>query len=139
MARADRAVARGHTASAEGAGEAVTWTGSWKNQYGSVLEITSHEDGTIAGWFTSAVDGGIKGERTRVTGFHLGDLVAFCLAGGPIVAAWTGVLRGDRLETLWHVAASERPAAPREGVPAVTRRLDVFEAFTTGADTFVRR
>ncbi len=116
----------------------MTWSGTWKNQYGSVLEITSDPDGTIHGWFTSAVDGGIKGRRTRVAGFHLGDLVTFCLAGGPIVAAWTGVLRGERLETLWHVAASQRPAAPREGAPAVDRRLGVFEAFTTGADTFVR-
>ncbi len=86
----------------------------------------------------SAVDGGLEGNRTPVTGFHNGDLVAFCVAGGPIVAAWTGLLRGDRLETLWHVAASQRPAAPREGAPAVLRQLGVFEAFTAGADTFVR-
>ncbi len=116
----------------------MTWTGSWTNQYGSVLEIASELDGAISGWFTSAVDGGLQGERTRVTGVHRGDLVTFCVAGGPIVAAWTGLLRGERVETLWHVAASERPAAPREGAPAVLRQLGVFEAFTAGADTFVR-
>ncbi len=116
----------------------MTWTGTWKNQYGSLLEIASDQDGAITGWFTSAVDGGLKGIRTRVTGVHHGDLVAFCVAGGPIVAAWTGLLRGERLETLWHVAASQRPSAPREGAPAALRQLGVFEAFTAGADTFVR-
>jgi len=103
-----------------------------------VLEIVGDRAGTIEGWFTSAVDGGIKGQRTRILGFHLGDLVTFCIAQGPIVAAWTGVLRGERLETLWHVAASQRPAAPRQGAPAVNRWLQVFETFTTRADTFVR-
>ncbi len=116
----------------------MTWTGTWKNQYGSALEITDDQEGAIEGWFTSAVDGGIKGQRTRVAGFHLGDLASFCLAGGPIVVAWTGVVRDERLETLFHVAASQRTVAPTEGAPAVTRRLGIFEAFTTGADTFIR-
>jgi hypothetical protein len=116
----------------------MTWKGTWRNQYGSVLEIASDRDGDIVGWFTSAVDGGIQGKRIKVTGFHLGDLITFSVAGGPIVAAWTGLLRGERLETLWHVAASEKLTASSEGAPAITRRLDVFESFTTGADTFVR-
>ncbi|WP_394824464.1 avidin/streptavidin family protein [Pendulispora albinea] len=116
----------------------MNWTGTWKNQYGSILDITSDEGGNIAGWFTSAVDGGIKDARIRVSGFHAADRLTFCLAGGPIVAAWTGLLRHDRLETLWHVAASERRTGPVEEAGAANRQLDIFEAFTTGADTFIR-
>jgi len=36
----------------------------------------------IAGWFTSAADCGLQGERTRVTGFHRGDLVTFASQAG---------------------------------------------------------
>lgn len=106
----------------------MSWIGTWKNQYGSLLEITNDANENIEGWFTSAVDGGIRGQRIRISGFHRSDMVTFCLAGGPIVASFTGLLREDRLETLWHVTASEKDGRP----------LAVFQAFTTGADTFVR-
>ncbi len=115
------------------------WVGSWQNQYGSVLDISSEADGRIEGSFLSAVDGGIKGQKTRIVGVHRSDLITFTLAEGPIVCAWTGLLRDGRLETLWHVAASERLTAATEGAASSKKRLGIFEAITTGADTFVRK
>jgi len=116
----------------------ITWTGTWKNQYGSYLEITSGRDGRHRRLVH--LGGGLRSARRANPGDRIPPRGPrhVRVAGGQIVAAWTGLLRGDRVETLWHVAASERPAAPKEGAPAVLRQRGVFEAFTTGADTFAR-
>ncbi len=116
----------------------MNWVGFWRNQYGSILEISGQADGRIEGWFTSAVDGRIKDHKTRIIGLHRVDLISFSIAEDPIVAAWTGILRNECIETLWHVAMSSRLTAAVEGSPAARKRLDMFEAITTGADTFTR-
>ncbi len=61
----------------------MTWIGSWRNQYGSVLEITDESNGRIEGRFRSAVDNRIKGQQVAVVGVHQGDLISFVINGAP--------------------------------------------------------
>jgi hypothetical protein len=44
----------------------MTWVGTWKNEYGSLLKITSDENGNIEGWFRTALpDSGFYGQSWR--------------------------------------------------------------------------
>lgn len=119
----------------------MMWTGSWRNQYGSRLEITDESNGHIAGWFRSEVDDRIKGHEIAIVGVHQGNLISFMLNGAPytkFVVSWTGLLHEGRIETLFTLVASERLTAQTEGSPARNRSLRPFEATTTGADLFER-
>jgi hypothetical protein len=101
------------------------WVGDWENQYGSRLTILKIENGRLEGNFRSAVDKSIP--ASPITGICTGNLIVIAVPGseeGKKVAAWTGVLQKDRIETLWHVAMGEK---------------GTWEAFLTGADTFSRR
>jgi hypothetical protein len=117
---------------------AMMWVGSWRNQYGSMLEITSDANGRIDGSFQTAVDSSIKGQQVAVVGVHQGDLISFAVSGDAIVVSWTGLLHDDRIETLWHLVASEKLTADAEGAPARKKSLGVWEAITTSAGTFER-
>ena len=119
----------------------MTWAGSWRNQYGSRLEITDESNGRIAGWFRSEVDGRIKGHEIAIVGVHQENLISFVLNGEPytkFVVSWTGLLRDGRIETLFNLVASERLIAETEGAPARNKPLGPWEATTTGADFFER-
>ena len=119
----------------------MTWIGSWRNQYGSVLEITDESNGRIEGRFRSAVDPRIKGQSVAVVGVHQGDLISFVINGAPhakFIVAWTGLLRNGRIETLFHSVASERLTAEAEGSPAINKPLGTWEAISTSADPFER-
>jgi hypothetical protein len=119
----------------------MTWIGSWRNQYGSVLEITEESNGRIEGRFQSAVDGRIKGKQVAVVGVHQGDLISFIFNGAPyasFVVAWTGLLRDGRIQTLFHSVASEKLTAEAEGSPARNKSLGTWEAISTGGDVFER-
>jgi len=101
-----------------------TWIGSWKNQYGSQLTIEDINNGQIRGHFQSAVDKSIP--ASPISGICTGDLIIISVAGdkeGEKLAAWTGMLKDGRIETLWHVVMGGK---------------GVWEAFLTGADTFSR-
>lgn len=122
---------------------AMTWVGSWQNQYGSVLEITSEANGRIEGSFRTALkDSSLYGQQPAVVGVHQGDLIGFTVSGGgpqgQIVVTYTGLLRDGRMETLWHLVASEKLTADAEGAPARKKPLDWWQAITTSADTFER-
>ncbi|WP_165422870.1 avidin/streptavidin family protein [Ktedonosporobacter rubrisoli] len=115
--------------------------GSWRNQYGSQLEITDESNGRIAGWFRSKVDGRIKGHEIAIVGVHQENLISFVLNGSPytkFVVSWTGMLREGRIETLFTLVASERLTAEAEGAPARNQQLGPWEATTVGADVFER-
>ena len=101
-----------------------SFIGSWKNQYGSQLSIENDDNGHIKGSFRSAVDKSIP--ATPVDGLCTGNLIVIIAPSekeGEKIAAWTGILRDDRIETLWHVAAGSK---------------GTWEAFLTGADIFTR-
>lgn len=121
----------------------MTWVGSWRNQYGSVVEITSEADGRIAGTFRTALkDSQLYGQEVPIVGVCQGDLISFVTGGsgahGRSVVSYTGALSEGRMETLWHLAASERLTADAEGVPARKEPLPWWRAITTSADTFER-
>jgi len=98
--------------------------GQWKNQYGSQLNIDHVEHSRITGSFQSAVDKSIP--ASPAFGLCTGNLIVINVASskeGEKIASWTGVLRDDRIETLWHVAVGGK---------------GMWESVLTGSDTFTR-
>lgn len=121
----------------------MSWLGTWRNQYGSVVEITDEADHAIKGVFRTALkDSGFYGQDIAVTGVHRGDCISFVGAGttpaGDMVVSYTGLLRDGRMETLWYVAADSTLSASCEGAPAELRKSPWWRAMMTGADAFER-
>src|SRR3954469_25228024 len=88
----------------------MTWTGMWRNQYGSSLEIESEADHRIEGSFRTALeDSAFRGQDIAISVRHQGDCVAFAVGGatpkGDMIVSYSGLLRDGRLETLWYVVA----------------------------------
>lgn len=114
-----------------------TWTGEWRNQYGSALRITDDSAGRLTGTFRTALgDSGFAGHQPEITGIHVGDCVHFAFArsgpSGDRIASFTGLLRDGRLETLWHVVSDSAAE------PGGLRKLPWAHAAMTSADTFER-
>lgn len=121
----------------------MSWLGTWRNRYGSVVEITDEADHAIKGVFRTALkDSGFYGRDIAVTGVHQGDCISFAGAGttraGDMVVSYTGLLRDGRMETLWYVAADSTLSASSDGAPAALRKSPWWRAMMTGADTFER-
>jgi len=121
----------------------MSWLGTWRNQYGSLLHITDDRDNRIVGSFkTSLADSGFYGQEIPVVGVHYGDCIGLSGGGkataGDMVVTYTGLLRDGRLETLWHVVADSTIAAPAEGAPGQVKKLGWWRSMTTNADTFER-
>ena len=121
----------------------MSWIGTWRNQYGSVVEITDEADHRLAGTFRTALrDSGFFGQTVPISGVHQGDCVSFVGAGatpaGDMVVSYTGLLRNGQMETLWYVASDAALSAPRAGEPAQLSKRSWWRAMSTGADTFVR-
>ena len=119
------------------------WKGKWRNQYGSMLEITSEENQRIEGTFTTALDdSGFYGQSIPVVGFHQGDCIGITGGGkttaGDAVVTYTGLLRDGKLETLWFVAADTALVASAPGQPAQEKKLNWWRSMSTSADTFER-
>jgi len=56
----------------------MKWIGTWKNQYGSTLEITHDSDNKIAGTFMTALrDSSFYGRKQPVAGVHNETLYQF--------------------------------------------------------------
>jgi hypothetical protein len=120
----------------------MTWKGRWRNQYGSILEITDDADNRIVGSFRTALDdSGFHGQTISILGIHHGDCVSMSGGGrtpaGDAVACYTGLLRNGRMETLWFVCADSAIKAD-EGQPGKIVKLDWWRSMTTSADTFER-
>jgi hypothetical protein len=118
----------------------MTWTGIWRNQYGSTVEIASEADHRIEGSFRTALeDSGFRGQSIAISGRHQGDCIAFVGGGatprGDMLVSYTGLLRGGRMETLWYVVAD---SLPEEGEPGTIKKVNWWRAMMTGADTFER-
>ena len=119
------------------------WKGKWRNQYGSMLEITNDENHRIEGTFTTALeDSGFYGQTIAVVGFHQGDCIGISGGGktkaGDAVVTYTGLLRDGKLETLWFVAADSALVASAPGEPAKAKKLNWWRSMSTSADTFER-
>lgn len=122
--------------------DALTWTGKWRNQYGSVLEITDDSDGQIIGSFRTALDdSGFHGQTIPMFGVHQGDCISVAgggrTAAGDAVVSYTGLLRNGKMETLWFLVADAAIKAAA-GQPRKIEKLSWWRSMTTSADTFER-
>ena len=121
----------------------MSWIGRWRNQYGSVVEITGDCNGHITGAFRTALDdSSFHGQTVPIHGAAHGDVIGFTAAAegsvGPAAESYTGILRDGKLETLWHTVSDSTLTADREGAPAQRKRLGAWRAFGTSLDTFER-
>jgi hypothetical protein len=121
----------------------MSWTGIWKNQYGSIVEITSDADGRIEGTFRTALeDSAFYGQDVALAGMHRGNCIAFASVGsgtaGDMIVSYTGLLRDGKMETIWLYAADAAIVAKAPGEPGERAELSWWKAVTTNADTFVR-
>ena len=120
----------------------MTWVGTWQNQYGSIVEITSEADGRIEGTFRTALaDSGFYGQTVPIVGVHQGNCIGFSSVGssaaGDRVVSYAGLLRG-KMETAWFVVSDKALVAAGEGEPATLKPLNWWRAVTTSIDTFER-
>jgi len=120
----------------------MSWLGRWRNQYGSILEITSESEGRIEGSFRTALtDSSFYGMTVPVWGAAHGDVIGVSAAAegssGPAAVSYTGILRDGKIETLWHTVAGQAVTA-KEGEPARRKEVGVWRAFGTSLDTFER-
>ncbi len=121
----------------------MQWTGKWRNQYGSVLELTEQGEGRVAGTFRTALkDSSFYGQDLLVVGVASGDVIALAAAAegtvGPAALTYAGIVREGKLETLWHMVAGTALVAEREGAPAIRKEVGAWRAFGTNLDTFER-
>jgi hypothetical protein len=121
----------------------MSWLGKWRNQYGSILEITDESNHRITGTFRTALeDSGFFGQEIPVVGYHQGDCIGLAGGGhapaGDMIVTYTGMLREGRLETLWYVVADAAVSAKAEGERATVRKLGWWRSVTTNADAFER-
>src|SRR3954453_8828158 len=121
----------------------MSWTGKWRNQYGSILDISDDADNRITGTFRTALsDSGFYGQEIPVTGIHQGDCIAFVAGGktkaGDAAVSFTGLRRDGKLETMWFVVADSAIKAQAEGAPGKLEKLNWWRAISTNADTFER-
>jgi len=60
----------------------MPWVGKWKNQFGSLVEITNESNGRIEGTFRTALrDSGFYGQTVSIVGVHQGNCIAFSSVG----------------------------------------------------------
>lgn len=60
----------------------MSWIGKWRNQYGSILEITDESDHRVVGKFRTALDdSGFFGQEIDVVGVHHGDCIGLAAGG----------------------------------------------------------
>lgn len=108
--------------------------GCWFNQHASKLTIEIDQQGMISGTFETGAE--IEGTIARVypvTGFAVGDAVAFCVSFDchDCVTAWSGSLYAEgneyKLSTLWQMTASAHQNEAKR-----------WKAIWAGADLFRR-
>ncbi|MGR3907484.1 avidin/streptavidin family protein [Burkholderia sp. SR8] len=114
----------------------MNWIGTWRNQYGSTLNITDDKQGVIRGEFSTALqDSAFFGEDLPVSGVWFGDCINFAFGisndRATAICSFTGMLRDGKLQTLWHVVTSK---APRHG--SQPSGLGWAHAVQTNGDTF---
>jgi hypothetical protein len=121
----------------------MSWVGKWRNQFGSIVDITNDAAHRIEGTFTTALqDSGFYGQEVEIFGIHQGDCISFAARGrgpaGDLLVSYTGLLRNDRLETLWYMVTDAVISAPGVGAPGEVKKSNWWRAITTNADTFDR-
>lgn len=88
----------------------VDFSGRWRNQLGSTMELTVNGSG-LTGEYTSAVSGGGGSIIGTLSGYINGDLIAFVVNWpSAAITAWTGQLTSeggrDVIKTLWQMTTN---------------------------------
>ena len=113
----------------------MPWLGRWRNQYGSVLDITGEDGGRIEGTFRTALeDSSFYGQTVPILGVAHGDVIGVTAAGegtaGPAAVSYTGILRDGKLETMWLTVAGSTITG-KEGETASRKQVGTWRAFGT--------
>lgn len=116
----------------------MNWIGKWRNQYGSILDITKQENGNLEGTFESAVDETTKGKKLLFVGVYKDLLIGITCTGGNHVVTYAGMFYEGKMETVWHVVTAETITAKHEDETADKKSLSWWESVKTNADTFER-
>jgi hypothetical protein len=121
----------------------MAWTGKWRNQYGSIVDITDDSSRRISGTFKTALrDSGFYGQEIPIVGIHQGDCISFVAGGetaaGDAAVSYTGLLRDGKMETMWFVVADSVIKAAAEGEPGRREKVNWWRSISTSADTFER-
>ena len=121
----------------------MTWKGKWRNQYGSIVDITDDSSRRISGTFKTALrDSGFYGQEIPIFGIHQGDCISFVgggeTASGDAAVSYTGLLRNGKMETMWFVVVDSAIRSPSEGAPGKKETLNWWRSISTNADTFER-
>jgi len=113
----------------------VNFSGKWRNQLGSEMELATDVSGRVTGRYRTNVGSPQPAEEFDLTGFVTGDLIVFCVNFGKYGSAtsWAGQhtreAGGERLHTLWHLA---------QNIPDVNEPTGLWRGILAGADTFFR-
>ena len=113
----------------------VDFSGVWRNQRGSSMELSIDDRGRLSGTFRTVVGAPSGQESFPLCGFVQGDLIAFTVNFGvhESVTAWAGqhtIVGGrERIETLWHLA---------KNIPDADEERSLWAAVLAGADSFER-
>jgi hypothetical protein len=120
-----------------------SWTGSWRNEYGSVLHIHDDANGHLTGTFATAHgDSGFAGHEAEIAGIHAGNCAHFAFSrsgeAGDTIASFTGLLRDGALKTVWHVVSDMAVKPLQPGAEPELMQLPWAHAVLTNSDTFTR-
>src|ERR1700730_12101315 len=88
------------------------FTGHWKNELGSYMDVAIDPKNDISGTYVSAVSGtGGPTPSTELKGTVTGDLIVFTVNWGEAITTWAGHGVFDsnnqpQILTLWHLVVS---------------------------------
>jgi hypothetical protein len=113
----------------------VNFSGKWRNQLDSEMEIATDASGRVTGRYRTNVGSPKPTEEFDLTGFVTGDLIVFCVNFGKYGSAtsWAGQHTRDggseKIYTLWHLA---------QNIPDASEETGLWRGVLAGADTFFR-
>jgi len=121
----------------------MSWLGKWRNQYGSILDITDESHHKIVATFRTALgDSTFAGQDIAMIGAHQGDCIGMAGGGptpvGDVLVTYTGLLREGKLQTLWYVVADSSSTAEEHAGGPQPKKVGWWRAVMTNADTFER-
>src|ERR1700755_873340 len=121
----------------------MSWLGKWKNQFGSIVEITGEANERFEGTFRTALkDSGFWGQPLPIVGACKGNCIGFSSVSsspsGDRVVSYTGLLREGKMETAWFVISDQTLTADKEDEPAHLNQTNWWRAVSTNYDTFER-